>query len=90
MNIKVDAYICREVIKRCDFEIMTVHDSFYSHPNNINAIRAVYNEVLEEINNGSVDILSRFLSDIYGYKVENPYKDVPPLENIENSLYSLC
>lgn len=85
-----DAYICREVIRRCPFEVLTVHDSFYTHPNNISEVLRVYNEILQEINSGEVDILSQFLTDIYGEKKENPFKDVPPLDDIRCAKYSLC
>lgn len=86
----IDAYVCRELIRRCPFEVLTIHDSFYTHPNNISKVLKVYNEILQEINTGEVDILSQFLTDIYGEKIENPYKDIEPLEDIRNAKYSLC
>ena len=86
----IDAWVCREIIRRCDFEVSPIHDSFYTHPNNIHKVRQVYQEILQEINDGKhSNLLENILSDIYGYKVSNPFKDKEPLEDIRNSYYCL-
>ena len=86
----IDAWVCREIIRRCDFEVSLIHDSFYTHPNNIHKVRQVYQEILQEINVGKhSNLLENILSDIYGYKVSNPFKDKEPLEDIRNSYYCL-
>lgn len=91
----IDAYVCRELLRRTRYinpncEIMSVHDSFYSHPNNMDLILSTYNNILQEMNTLEVDLVGSILSDIYGQKIENPFKDREILEDITNSLYSLC
>lgn len=41
----VDSYFLREVTRRCDFEVSTIHDSFGCHPNNVEAMMQVIREV---------------------------------------------
>lgn len=69
---------------------MSVHDSFYSHPNNMTTILRVYNEILQEINTLKVDLVATFLSDIYGKKMANPFADRPILNDIRFAKYALC
>ena len=64
----IDAYIVRQVVLRCDFDVITVHDEFFTHPNNCNAMRAVYLEVCQEI--VDANLLDDILSDILGYHAE--------------------
>lgn len=45
----IDAYICRELIRRCDFVVYSIHDCFACHPNNIDKLRLTYIELLKEI-----------------------------------------
>lgn len=91
----IDAYVCRELLRRTRYvnpncEVMSVHDSFYSHPNNIDLILSTYNNILQEMNTLQVDLVGSILSDIYGQKVSNPFKDREVLDDITNALYSLC
>lgn len=86
----VDAYVCRELLRRCIFDIMSVHDSFYTHPNNIGRVLKTYNSILQSINELKVDLVGQFLTDIYGQKKENPFKSKPILADIRNAKYSLC
>jgi len=57
-----DAYIVREVIRRCDFELLTIHDSFHCHVNNINELREIYRNVLVEL--ASTDTLNKTLTSL--------------------------
>lgn len=87
----IDSFVCRELIRRCDFIVSPIHDSFYTHPNNINKVLNVYNEILQEINNGKYkNLLRDIVSDILGYKVKTPFDDLQPLEDIRESYYSVC
>lgn len=93
MNGMIDAFICRELLRRVgemDIDVMSVHDSFYAHPNHMGVILRVYNEILQEINTLKYDIVANFLSDIYGKKMANPFADRMPLDDIRNAKYSLC
>lgn len=86
----IDAFVCRELIRRCKFEISPIHDSFYAHPNNINTILATYQEILQEINNGKYKtLLSDIISDITGVKTKTPFDDKEPLNDIRESHYCL-
>ena len=57
----IDAYIAREVIRRANFEIHFIHDSFGVHPKNVDALRALVREVYAEVadSNILIDILSQ-------------------------------
>lgn len=91
----IDAYVCRELLRRTRYvdsncEVMSVHDSFYSHPNNMDLILSTYNSILQELNTLQIDLVGSILSDIYGMKIQNPFKDKEQLDDISNALYSLC
>ena len=89
----VDSYICRELLRRLgerEIEVMSVHDSFYSHPNNMSVILKTYNETLQEINSLKVDLVANFLTDIYGEKKANPFAERKQLDDIRFAKYSLC
>jgi hypothetical protein len=48
----IDGYIVREMVRRAKkngFELATIHDSFWTHPNNMNAVRRSYIQILAEI-----------------------------------------
>ena len=88
-----DSFICRELLRRCiskDIEIMSVHDSFYSHPNNMSIILDTYNDILQDINTLKYDLVGSFLTDIYGKKMSNPYSSRKSLDDIRYARYSLC
>ena len=46
------------------FELVTVHDEFKAHPNNINWVRWQYKEILADI--AEANVLDDLLSQIYG------------------------
>lgn len=51
-----DAYIARETIRRMNAigkEVYVVHDDFFTQLYNVNALRQVYKEILQEINEGN-------------------------------------
>jgi hypothetical protein len=63
----VDAYIAREMIRRCNragFNIYTIHDGFFAHPNHAFKLRNIYREILAEINESR--LLEDILSEITG------------------------
>jgi len=83
----IDAYIVRELVRKCDFEVSTIHDSFSCHPNNMGVLRQVYKDVLCEIN--SSNMLSNIISEIAG--MELVYNKANTLSNqqIQTSPYAL-
>ena len=58
----IDAYFLREVVRRCDFELQTIHDSFGCHPNNAAKLHQVAREVAADML--EMDILEKILMDI--------------------------
>lgn len=62
----IDAYIAREVIRRCDFDIMVIHDSFGVTEENVTELVRVYKEVLADVL--EMDLLSDILKQIDGTK----------------------
>ena len=50
----IDGYIAREMIRRCDFEVIHIHDCFGSHPNNMGVIAQRYREIMAEISDSSL------------------------------------
>ena len=67
----IDGYIVREVIRRAaarGFRVLTIHDSYWCHPNYCNEMRQFYNDVLAEI--CEMDLLSSILSQITGEELE--------------------
>lgn len=67
----VDGYIVREMIRRAaeaGFKLLTIHDSFWCHPNYCNEMRQNYNDIMAEI--CEMDLLSTILSEITGDELE--------------------
>jgi DNA-directed RNA polymerase len=63
----VDAYACREMIRRCHIKgihMAPIHDCFYAHPNDMNIVRQSYIEVLADIS--EQNLVSNILSQISG------------------------
>ena len=63
----VDGYVCREMIRRCDFNLYTVHDAYFASPNNMQAVRETYLEILIEI--AQSDLLANILTGVCGRTV---------------------
>lgn len=67
----IDGYIVREMIRRAaaaGFVVLTIHDSFWCHPNYVNEMRQNYTNILAEI--CEMDLLSSILSQITGEELE--------------------
>jgi len=62
----IDGYIVRELIRRSDFEMYTVHDCFFASPNNMQSVRETFVEILAEI--ADMDLLGSILTEIRGVK----------------------
>lgn len=48
----IDGYIVREMVRRSNrsgFELATIHDSFWAHPNHMNQVRKIYVKILAEL-----------------------------------------
>ena len=91
----LDAYICREVVKRLHskgIEVSPIHDSFGVHPNNCDELRIVYRELLAEIY--EEDTLINLLKEITGsdINVDIPAADKDIAQAIRDNVngYYIC
>lgn len=83
----VDAYICRELIRRCQFTIVTIHDSFSCHPNNVDRLRLEYIKLLKEIQQmNMLDYIGKQLNSSYSWKPEGELFTI--VESVDS--YCLC
>ena len=84
----IDAYIVREVIRRCDFQVAHIHDAFTCHPNNMSVVMDTYRTILSEIANSN--LLADILSEITHTPVELAKFNYDLASDILKSQYSLC
>lgn len=66
----VDAWVCREMARKAErdgFYMAPVHDCFYAHPNNMNAVRQHYIECLLAV--AEQNLVSNILSQVSGREV---------------------
>jgi hypothetical protein len=70
------------------FELVTVHDEFKCHANNVDHVRYQYKEILAEIADSNV--LDDILGQIYGIKGNFPKLSNNLGDLIRNSNYGLC
>jgi hypothetical protein len=87
-HLQALAGILNGMLQYQPFELVTIHDEFKAHPNNINWVRWQYKEILAEIADSS--LLDDLLSQIHGVpgtfkKLSNNLGDV-----IRESAYGLC
>ena len=81
--------IVDSMLDHSSFPVLTVHDAFFSHPNNVNHVCMHYRNVLAEISESTV--LDSILSDLYGYECSFQREDSTPLgDKIRASQYALC
>lgn len=60
----IDAYIAREMVRRCDFQLAHIHDCFLFHPNHMREVSQTYREIMAEI--AQMDLLQHILQEISG------------------------
>ncbi len=87
-HLEALATIVNEMLEHKSFELVTIHDCFKAHPNNMNVVRKQYINILAEL--AESEILSDLLSQIRGTK--GTYKKSSNnLSNfIRKSEYALC
>ena len=83
----VDAYVMREVVKRCNFEMLVIHDEYMAHPNNMNTVRQTYADVLAEI--AESDTLNNILNQIVGGDMQVDKLDKELGDSIRAANYAL-
>ena len=83
----IDAYVAREVIRRSDFDVITIHDAFRCHPNNADTMKHTYNDIMVEINESR--LFEDILQQITGAPVETLGTNITT-EEILQAKYSIC
>lgn len=83
----VDAWIAREVIRRADFDIITIHDAFRCHMNNADRMQEIYTEVLAELN--EMRLLEDILEEVLHTTVETIQGDLESSDILETK-YAIC
>jgi hypothetical protein len=82
-----DAYIAREMVRRCDFELAHIHDAYFASPIHMNEVRQTYIDIMSEI--AESDLLESIMKDLTGESVKLNY-DCPDLYlQIRQSEYML-
>ena len=64
----VDAYICRQMVVRCPFDIITIHDGYRCLPHNVPEMKRIYNEILAEITDST--LLEDIIEELVGIRIE--------------------
>jgi hypothetical protein len=82
------ATIVNGMLQYQPFELVTIHDEFKAHPNNINWVRWQYKEILADIADSF--LLDDLLSQIHGRVGYFPKLDHNLGEVIRESAYGLC
>lgn len=60
----IDAYIAREIIRRCNHPVAHIHDAFTTHPNNMPVVMDLYRELMAEI--AESNLLENIIKEITG------------------------
>lgn len=63
----VDAYVCRQMVIRCPFEIITIHDGFRCLPHNAEQMKHIYNEIMAEITDST--LLEDIIKELSGVAI---------------------
>lgn len=66
----IDSWVCREMVRRCKFPMLPIHDAFFSHPNDMNHVRRIYTEVLSDVCQSNV--LEDVARQIVGTRIAVP------------------
>jgi hypothetical protein len=70
VHLKALAGIVTGMLEYKPFEVVTIHDEFRCHPNNMNHLRAQYRNILAEL--AGTEVLSDLLSQLYGTPYQYP------------------
>ena len=80
--------ILRGMLQYQPFELVTVHDEFKAHANNLNWVRWQYREIMAEI--AESNVLDDIVSQIHGYSMSFNKLSFNLAEQIRQSSYALC
>lgn len=79
--------IVNQMLEHKPFEIISVHDDFKAHPNNVNWVRHWYKEIMADL--AESDVMSDIHTQITGQPCHFPGRDPHLSEKIRNSNYAL-
>jgi hypothetical protein len=82
------ARIINGILQYLPFELVTIHDEFKAHPNNINWVRYQYKEILADLADSHV--LDDILSQLHGKPGMFPKLSQTLGDKIRESAYGLC
>ena len=82
------ARIVNSMLEHPPFPLLTIHDCFAAHPNNLNQVRKHYRNILAELADSS--LIDRILSQLYGTPVTVPKLSTRLGTLIRQSAYGLC
>jgi hypothetical protein len=88
VHLKALAGIVTGMLEYKPFEVVTIHDEFRAHPNNLNYLRAQYRNILAEL--AGTEMLSDLLSQLYGTPYQYPKLTNDLGDYIMKSNYALC
>lgn len=80
--------IVLSMLEHKPFPVITVHDDFRVHPNNVDHLRKHYRNILAELSESTV--LEHILSAIYGQKITYPKRSHTLGNKIRKSNYAIC
>jgi hypothetical protein len=87
-HLQALAQILTGMLQHLPFELITVHDEFKAHPNNLNQVRWMYREIMAEI--AESNVLDDLLSQIMGAPGTFNKVNFNLPELIRQSNYALC
>ena len=83
----VDSWVCREMVRRCNFEMSTIHDAYQCHPNNAEVLKQTYREILSDMT--KTNLLDNICSQLLGRPANITIDDEGLGDLILDSSYAL-
>jgi hypothetical protein len=87
-HLKALKKIVNSMLECPPFPLLTIHDCFAAHPNNLNQVRKHYRTILTELADST--LIDKILSEIHGRRMQGPQLSVGLSSYIKNSAYGLC
>ena len=87
-HLKALSRMVNSMLAYSPFELVTVHDEFSAHPNNLNHVRQNYIDILAEL--ADAEVLSDLLSQLHGKKGHYPKLSKNLSTSIRASAYAIC
>ncbi len=87
-HIKGLIHIIEMMLQHQPFELVTIHDAFKSHPNNVNWVRFHYKEILAEL--AESNLIEDLIRQITGHNYQFVKLSSDLGDKIRESEYALC